>query len=43
MINPRIMELQAAKEIFAEIFAARPRDIEEMIQGRIVDRSRSTR
>lgn len=38
-INPRILELQAAKEILAEIFHARPEDIEEMIQSRLEERS----
>jgi len=38
-INPRILELQAAKEILAEIFHARPEDVEEMIQGRLEERS----
>jgi hypothetical protein len=34
-INPRLLELQVALEILAEIFQARPADIENMIQGRI--------
>ena len=38
-VNPRILELQAAKEILAEIFHARPADIEEMIQSRLEERS----
>ncbi len=38
-INPRILELQAAKEILAEIFHARPEDIDEIIQSRLEDRS----
>ncbi len=38
-VNPRILELQIAKEILAEIFHARPEDIERMIQSRIEERS----
>jgi len=38
-VNTRILELQAAKEILAEIFHARPEDIEEMIQSRLEERS----
>jgi hypothetical protein len=38
-INPKLLELQAALEILAEIFHARPADIENMIQGRIAERS----
>ncbi len=38
-VNPRPLELQAAKEILAEIFHARPEDIEEMIQSRLDERS----
>ncbi len=38
-VNPRLLELQAAKEILAEIFRARPEDIEEMIQSRLEKRS----
>jgi len=38
-VNTRILELQAAKEILAEIFHARPEDIEEMIQSRLGERS----
>ncbi|MGA9098822.1 MAG: hypothetical protein WB392_07820 [Methanotrichaceae archaeon] len=32
------MELQAAKEILAEIFHARPEDVEEMIQSWLEER-----
>ncbi len=39
--NPRLLKLQAAKEILAEIFHARSEDIEEMIQSRLEDRSRT--
>lgn len=38
-INPRVLELQTAKEILAEIFHAKPADIEEMIQSRLEERS----
>jgi hypothetical protein len=38
-VNPRLLELQMAKEILAEIFHARPRDIEDMIRGRLVEKS----
>jgi hypothetical protein len=34
-VNPRHLELQAAKEILSEIFHARPGDVEEMIQNRL--------
>ena len=34
------LELQTAKEILAEIFRARPEDIEDMIQRRLDERSR---
>jgi transcriptional regulator CtsR len=34
----RAMELQTAKEILAEIFHARPGEVEEMIQRRLEDR-----
>ena len=38
-VNPRILELQMAKEILAEIFHARPGEVEEMIQNRMEERS----
>ncbi len=38
-VSPRILELQAAKEILAEIFHARPEDIEDLIQSRLEERS----
>ena len=34
MVDLRILELQAAKEILAEIFRVRISDVEEMIQNR---------
>jgi hypothetical protein len=38
--NISVLELQTAKEILAEIFRARPEDIEDMIQRRLEERSR---
>ena len=37
--NPKLMELETAKEILAEIFLIRPADVEEMIQRRLEERS----
>ena len=34
-VNPRLLELQTAKEILAEIFHARPGEVDEMIQNRL--------
>ena len=34
------IELQTAKEILAEIFRARPEDVEDMIQRRLEEKSR---
>jgi hypothetical protein len=31
-VNPRLLELQTAKQIIEEIFHARPSDVDEMIQ-----------
>jgi hypothetical protein len=36
--NPRRQELETAKEILAEVFDARPSDVEEMIRLRIEER-----
>jgi hypothetical protein len=36
MINPKLLELETAKQILAEIFHARTSDVEEMIQSRLV-------
>jgi len=36
--NPRRQELETAKEILAEVFGARPSDVEEMIQRRLEER-----
>jgi len=33
-VNPKILQLQAAKEILAEVFGARPSDVDEMILSR---------
>jgi hypothetical protein len=38
-VNLQVLELQTAKEILAEIFRARPEDIEDMIQRRLEGRS----
>ncbi len=34
-----VLELETAKEILAEVFHARPGDVEEMIQRRLEERS----
>jgi hypothetical protein len=39
MIGPKVLELQTAKEILAEVFHARPTDVEEMIQGRLEEKN----
>ena len=39
VVNPRRQELETAKEILAEVFGARPSDVEEMIQRRLEERS----
>ena len=39
VINPTVLELQTAKEILAEVFHARPGEVEEMIQNRLDARS----
>jgi hypothetical protein len=41
--NPRRQELETAKEILAEVFGARPSDVEEMIRLRLEERSWSER
>jgi hypothetical protein len=38
-VNPRLLELQTAKEILAEIFRAWPSDVEDMIQRRLEEKS----
>jgi len=35
----KVIELQTAKEILAEVFHARPGEVEEMIQRRLEERS----
>jgi hypothetical protein len=39
VINLRRQELETAKEILAEVFGARPSDVEEMIRLRLEERS----
>jgi hypothetical protein len=39
IINPRLMELEMAKQILEEIFHARPSEVEEMIQMRLEEKS----
>jgi len=36
-VNPKILELQAAKEILAEVFQVRVSDVDEMILSRYDD------
>jgi hypothetical protein len=38
-VNTKQIELETAKEILAEIFHARPEDVEDMIHSRLVQRS----
>jgi hypothetical protein len=35
MVSIRAMELETAKEILAEVFGARPGEVEEMIKSRL--------
>lgn len=37
-VNPKVLELETAKEILAEVFHTRPADIEDMIQRRLEER-----
>ena len=39
MASIRAMELETAKEILAEVFGARPGEVEEMINSRLGERS----
>jgi hypothetical protein len=39
MASIRAMELETAKEILAEVFHARPGEVEEMIKSRLEERS----
>jgi hypothetical protein len=41
MVGLNFQELQTAKEILAEVFHARPADVEEIIQRRIEEKSSS--
>ena len=41
MVSIRAMELETAKEILAEVFHARPGEVEEMIQSRLEERRAS--
>ena len=36
---PRLLELETAKEVIAEIFHARPSDVEMMIQRRLEEKT----
>ena len=38
-VNPKVLELETAKEILAEVFHTRPADIEDMIQRRLGEKS----
>jgi hypothetical protein len=38
-VSTRAMELETAKEILAEVFHARPGEVEEMIKSRLEERS----
>jgi hypothetical protein len=37
IVNPRLLELQAAKEILAEIYDIQIQEVEDLIQQKIVD------
>jgi hypothetical protein len=39
MVSPKVLELETAKEILAEVFHARPGEVGEMIQMRLEERS----
>jgi hypothetical protein len=41
MVSIRAMELETAKEILAEVFHARPGEVEEMILRRLAGEERS--
>ena len=38
-VNPRLIELEMAKQILEEVFHARPADVEEMIQMRLEEKN----
>ena len=39
MVGPKVLELQTAMEILAEVFHARSADVEEMIQRRLEEKN----
>jgi hypothetical protein len=39
VVGPKVLELLTAKEILAEVFHARPADVDEMIQRRLEEKS----
>lgn len=39
IIGQKVLDLQTAKEILAEVFHARPADVEEMIQRRLEEKN----
>jgi hypothetical protein len=39
VVGRKVLELQTAKEILAEVFHARPADVEEMIQRRLEEKN----
>jgi hypothetical protein len=41
MVNPRLLELETAKEILEEIFHVRPSDVDDMIQRRLLENNLS--
>ncbi len=41
MVNPRLLELETAKEILEEVFHARHSEVEEMIQRRLEEENLS--
>jgi hypothetical protein len=38
MVNPRMLELEVAKEILSELFDIRSHEVDEMIRRRMEDR-----
>ena len=38
-INPRLMELETAKQILEEVFHARPSEVDDMIQRRLEEKN----
>jgi hypothetical protein len=39
LVNPRTLELETAKEILAELFDIRTREVDEMIRQRLEERT----